>query len=745
MSNKNRSISIIGMIVACVIALAMIILNLYVTIQGFMNPTMPPKVFGYSSLLASDSSMEGKREGSFDKGSMILFKSSESELHVGEVVAYSVKDGGFIIGRITSVNDDGDGRYYRVKGDNIEGEYYEVMTDASYIGSFNAELPFLGALTRFIGTTAGQIIFVWLPGIIGAVCLIWEIWLTIFGIAKAIDGRRDDEDEEAEEKRERPRRERQRREPINLFGWVGALSDWLGELFSRREKPAKTYDAPIAQSKVEDKKEITKPQAAPKVEVAAKAEAAPKVEVAAKVEAAPKAIEITKVEKAPTETVTTVIHKAPEVTSLSAVDPAENKGEPVAGDTLLRTVTVTEAVKETVIDTNDVTELAAVDAAEKTEEATAQTTVIEAPAPEAAAIIAKAPVEASVAETPVPEAAAIIDKAPVEASAAETPVPEAEAIITKAHVADEPTAAVADEIIELPVAAAAIEEEDAGDELSFTYTENGVKLFSMLRKSYMARLIQSSDELKDYYDEVKRELLSYKGVKGRASWGCETFKKTKVHLARINVKMKTLCLYLALDFEEFKDSKYFPTDESGLVKFASTPMMVKIKSKRGVKYAKELIAILAERYGLERVKKPITDDFKPPYETTVALIERGLIKDLSGTYAKVSAAEADTLMSDSHAEKLIVEETAPEVISDRTRRGIVNVDTLSDSFESGEEITLTEMKARIRGFDKRMTYVKVLARGTLSKSLTVHADEFSIQAAKMILLTGGKIIRTKKK
>ena len=102
-------------------------------------------------------------------------------------------------------------------------------------------------------------------------------------------------------------------------------------------------------------------------------------------------------------------------------------------------------------------------------------------------------------------------------------------------------------------------------------------------------------------------------------------------------------------------------------------------------------------------------------------------------------------MSDSHAEKLIVEETVPMVISDRTRRGIVNIDTLSDSFESGEEITLEDMKARIRGFDKRMTYVKVLARGTLSKSLTVHADEFSIQAAKMILLTGGKIILTKKK
>ena len=703
------------MLAVCVIAVAMTILNLYVTIQGFMNPDMPPRLFGYSSLLASDGSMEGKQDGSFDKGSMILFKSSEDELQVGEVVAYSVK-GGFIIGRITSVNDDGDGRYYRVKGDNIEGEYLEVMTESSYIGSYSAEFPFLGALTRFMGTTAGQIIFVWIPGAIGAFCLIWEIWLTIFGIAKAIDERKEDEDEESEEKRKRIKRE-----PIELFGWVGAALDWLGGLFSRREKPVKAaYGAPVAVSKAEEP-----------------AETAPETKTTPEIKAAPE------------EPAIKEIHKAPEVTSLSGVDIPEDKSETETDATLLRIVTVTETVKEAVIDPVSVTELAAVLSAETPEAAVEETAVTEEPEKKTAVII-EAPLaaEAATDETTVAEIAEVAEEEPavaVEAVAEES----AEAVATVAEIAEvaEEEAAVAVEavkVIEMPAAATA-DGEDDDDELSFTYTENGVKLFSKLRKSYMARLIQSSDELKGYYNEVKRELLSYKGVKGRASWGCETFKKTKVHLARVNVKVKTLCLYLALDYEEFKDSKYFPTDESALAKFASTPMMVKIKSERGVKYAKELIAILAERYGLERLPEPVAEDFRPPYETTVALIERGLIKDLSGTYAKVSAAEADTLMTDSHAEKLIVEETVPEVISDRTRRGIVNVDTLSDSFESGEEVTLSEMKARIRGFDRRMTYVKVLARGTLSKSLTVHADEFSIQAAKMILLTGGKIIRTKKK
>ena len=717
------------MLAICVISLAMTILNLYVTIQGLVNPDMPPRVFGYSSLLASDGSMEGKLEGSFDKGSMILFKSSDGELQVGEVVAYSSKNGGFIIGRITSVNDEGEERYYRVKGDNIEGEYYDVMTDQSYIGSFSAEFPFLGALTRFIGTTVGQIIFVWIPGAVAAICLVWEIWLTIFGIAKAIDEQKDSEASEDE-------RKRQRQKHINLFGWVGTLTEWLGELFSPREKSNKTYGLPIADSTV-----------------------------AEPVKATPELKATPEVEASPEETDTKVAIKAHELTSLSAVDTAESKSESVAEDTLPRTVIVTETVKETVIGTVEATELAEVNVA-KAEEAAAQETATEITYPvaedtvaevhsaEVAEEISSLVVETTAeADTPAREIAAeitypvaevaITTEAPLEVAAAEISCPVAEAAITDEAPLE--VAADLDEGIELPDGAAAMEEENSDGELSFTYTLGGVKLFSQLRKSFMARLIQSSDELKGYYDEVKRELLSYKGVKGRASWGCETFKKGKAHLARINVKVKTLCLYLALDFEEFKDTKYFPTDESALAKFAFTPMMVKIKSERGVRYAKELIAILAERYGLERVKKPITDDFKPPYETTVALIERGLIKDLSGTYAKVSAAEADLLMSDSHAEKLIVEETVPTVISDRPRRGIVNIDTLSDSFESGEEITLEDMKARIRGFDKRMTYVKVLARGTLSKSLTVHADEFSIQAAKMILLTGGKIILTKKK
>ena len=78
------------------------------------------------------------------------------------------------------------------------------------------------------------------------------------------------------------------------------------------------------------------------------------------------------------------------------------------------------------------------------------------------------------------------------------------------------------------------------------------------------------------------------------------------------------------------------------------------------------------------------------------------------------------------------------------RRGIVNVDTLDQYFAANETVTLDAiLEKRIPGIDPRMTEFKLLGRGRISKPLTVVADEFSLKAVKMLLLTGGKAIRKK--
>ncbi|MDE5592871.1 MAG: uL15 family ribosomal protein, partial [Clostridiales bacterium] len=108
--------------------------------------------------------------------------------------------------------------------------------------------------------------------------------------------------------------------------------------------------------------------------------------------------------------------------------------------------------------------------------------------------------------------------------------------------------------------------------------------------------------------------------------------------------------------------------------------------------------------------------------------------------AEVTATEVDKIMTDEVAESFVEQS---ETSSDKTKQGIINIDVLSQYFDGGEVVTLDEIKKRVNGFNKKTTYVKVLARGTLSKALTVEADSFSLQAVKMIVLTGGKVIKKK--
>jgi large subunit ribosomal protein L15 len=67
---------------------------------------------------------------------------------------------------------------------------------------------------------------------------------------------------------------------------------------------------------------------------------------------------------------------------------------------------------------------------------------------------------------------------------------------------------------------------------------------------------------------------------------------------------------------------------------------------------------------------------------------------------------------------------------------VVNLDTLSERFDTGIDITPELM--RERGVVGRKGRVKVLARGDVGKALTVHAHKFSGKAAEKIAAAGGK-------
>src|SRR5664279_561531 len=72
----------------------------------------------------------------------------------------------------------------------------------------------------------------------------------------------------------------------------------------------------------------------------------------------------------------------------------------------------------------------------------------------------------------------------------------------------------------------------------------------------------------------------------------------------------------------------------------------------------------------------------------------------------------------------------------RTHTQPVNIDALESRFEAGTEVTLELMKANGLATRKDVP-VKVLAKGELSKALTIHAHGFSAGARERIEAAGG--------
>ncbi|MBP3397056.1 MAG: uL15 family ribosomal protein [Clostridia bacterium] len=73
-------------------------------------------------------------------------------------------------------------------------------------------------------------------------------------------------------------------------------------------------------------------------------------------------------------------------------------------------------------------------------------------------------------------------------------------------------------------------------------------------------------------------------------------------------------------------------------------------------------------------------------------------------------------------------------------RAIVNLETLSAHFESHEPVTIHSLKEK-KLIPAKTDHVKILGKGTLDKLLHVEAHDFSDEAIKMILMSGGNAIQ----
>ena len=215
-----------------------------------------------------------------------------------------------------------------------------------------------------------------------------------------------------------------------------------------------------------------------------------------------------------------------------------------------------------------------------------------------------------------------------------------------------------------------------------------VTLVYRYRKSFLAKMALAEDTVKGYYNELKNALLAYKGVKCRTSWGYEAFNKGRTKLARMDVKTKSLYLYLAIDPQSLVDTKYNFKDMSAKKKYAATPVLMKIRGERKFKHALELIEkICGEELQLKRLEAEPTD-YRLPMMSQDEMVEAGYVKMMVGAIpvapeteksaeepaeAVAVSAETETVEAVEPVEPVIetaeaTEEVAPAEVSDSAEK-----------------------------------------------------------------------------
>ena len=230
-----------------------------------------------------------------------------------------------------------------------------------------------------------------------------------------------------------------------------------------------------------------------------------------------------------------------------------------------------------------------------------------------------------VCETPAPAEEPIVEETveePVVEEIAEEPaieeVVEEPAPVVEVPAAQEEIAASADPVLLF----------DEIDENNLIDAETGLVI--RLKKSFTAKLKQSEENIKEYYSQVKNELISYKKINSNVSWHGDRFNYGRDTVAKMNICGKTLCVYLALDPNdpEFKSTVYHQKDVGNQKAYESTPFMVKVKSDAAAKKAVRLAAALAEKLATEKDENFAEVDYvtEYAYETTKKLYEDGFIK-----------------------------------------------------------------------------------------------------------------------
>lgn len=180
-------VNIIGGLL-CIIFIPIIIMNVVLIVQSYVNRDKLPMVFGYSPVIV----LSGSMFPTFEAGDMILLQETDpSTLEEGDIICYLVDSAEdsvekvAVTHRIVSVQQQNGENVFITQGDANNIEDRIVVTQDQVQGEFPEEsgiiLSGLGNLAVFLQSPTGMIVFIVCPIVL---FLFWDLARRAFAIRK---------------------------------------------------------------------------------------------------------------------------------------------------------------------------------------------------------------------------------------------------------------------------------------------------------------------------------------------------------------------------------------------------------------------------------------------------------------------------------------------------------------------------------------------------------------------------------
>jgi hypothetical protein len=254
--------------------------------------------------------------------------------------------------------------------------------------------------------------------------------------------------------------------------------------------------------------------------------------------------------------------------------------------------------------------------------------------------------------------------------------------------------------------------------------------------NFRTRLKLSSDKNKSYYTVIKNKLNSYRGVTFRMYGRVEKVSYLGNPIVYIGVVRRALKLWLALNPYDFDVDRYFQKDVSDKPQYEKVPMLVRIGSDRSATRVLELIEALMANQQIVPKQRYNERNLQ---ELAYTLKGNMLVKDKKPELLCEAIHVHDvSVISDDDARRYLESRTVVKEGEQTYAR--VSTDTLESNFLDGQKVTLERLKKKGL-LAENYTGYRVVAGTRLTKPLYVVADDISLDATRMIVLTGGRAIK----